>query len=130
MASMLLPTIARASTAFSGLLRIVRRAGLAAMTAAALCSLAAPAGAQAQKSPDTFQSIAPHAILIDADTDTVLFEKNPDQLMYPASLNKLMTTAVVLNEIKIFVVRFSSVADAICGEVAVTVQLVSRSSGT
>lgn len=99
MASMLLPTIARATGAFSAPRRIVRWARLATV-AAALCGLSAPAVAQAQKSPDTFQTSAPHAILIDADTDTVLFEKNADQLMYPASLNKLMTMAVVLNEIK------------------------------
>lgn len=100
MASLLLPTIARAATAFSGPLGIARLARVVAVAGVALYGVAGPAAAQAQKTPDTFQTSAPHAILIDADTDTVLFEKNADQFMYPASLNKLMTMAVVFNEIK------------------------------
>jgi D-alanyl-D-alanine carboxypeptidase (penicillin-binding protein 5/6) len=100
MASMLLPTITRATAAFSGPFRIARLAFTAALAGAALYGFAAPAAAQSQKTPDTFQTSAPHAILIDADTDTVLFEKNADQLMFPASLNKLMTMAVVFHEIQ------------------------------
>ena len=34
---------------------------------------------------------APHAILIEAKSGSVLYERNPDQLIYPASLAKLMT---------------------------------------
>ncbi len=47
-----------------------------------------------------FQSIAPYALLIDADTGTVLFEKNADTLMAPASTAKIMTAEVVFHEIK------------------------------
>jgi serine-type D-Ala-D-Ala carboxypeptidase (penicillin-binding protein 5/6) len=47
-----------------------------------------------------FQTAAPQAILMDADTGTVLFEKNADDLMVPASMNKLMTVEVVLNELR------------------------------
>ncbi|HEX4768975.1 MAG TPA: D-alanyl-D-alanine carboxypeptidase family protein [Lichenihabitans sp.] len=47
-----------------------------------------------------FQSIAPYALLIDADTGTVLFEKNADALMAPASTAKIMTAEVVFHEIK------------------------------
>ena len=47
-----------------------------------------------------FQTIAPYAILVDADTGTVLFEKNADELMVPASMNKLMTLAVIFHEIR------------------------------
>ncbi|NIX77498.1 D-alanyl-D-alanine carboxypeptidase family protein [Microvirga terricola] len=47
-----------------------------------------------------FQTIAPTAILIDADTQTVLFEKNADELMAPASMAKLMTAEVVFSELK------------------------------
>ena len=46
-----------------------------------------------------FQTAAPYAILIDAESGTVLFEKNADQLLPPASLAKLMTAEVVFNEI-------------------------------
>jgi D-alanyl-D-alanine carboxypeptidase (penicillin-binding protein 5/6) len=49
---------------------------------------------------DEFQTAAPHAILIDADSDSVLFEKNADELMPPSSLAKLMTAEVVFHEIK------------------------------
>jgi D-alanyl-D-alanine carboxypeptidase (penicillin-binding protein 5/6) len=48
----------------------------------------------------SFLTTAPNAILIDADSGSVLFEKNADELVPPASLSKLMTTEVVLNEIK------------------------------
>ena len=49
---------------------------------------------------DEFQTKAPHAILIEAESGTVLFEKSADELMAPASLAKLMTAEVVFNEIK------------------------------
>ena len=42
----------------------------------------------------------PAALLLDADSDSVLFEKNGDQLVAPASLAKLMTLEFVFNEIK------------------------------
>jgi D-alanyl-D-alanine carboxypeptidase (penicillin-binding protein 5/6) len=38
---------------------------------------------------------ADYAFLLDADTQTVLFEKKADELMQPASMSKLMTLAVV-----------------------------------
>jgi serine-type D-Ala-D-Ala carboxypeptidase (penicillin-binding protein 5/6) len=47
-----------------------------------------------------FQTPAPTAVLIDADGGSVLFEKNADELVAPASLSKLMTAEIVLNEIK------------------------------
>ncbi len=34
---------------------------------------------------------APHAILIDAENGSVLFERDADRLIFPASLAKLMT---------------------------------------
>ena len=49
---------------------------------------------------DEFQTAAPHAILIDAESGSILFEKNADQLMAPSSLAKLMTAEVVFNELK------------------------------
>lgn len=52
-----------------------------------------PAGAQ------PFQTIAPHAILYDTETKSVLFERAANELMAPASLVKLMTAEVVFKEI-------------------------------
>ena len=43
---------------------------------------------------------APHAILIDAEYGGVLYERDPDRLIFPASLGKLMTVEYVFNEIK------------------------------
>ncbi|MFY9602754.1 MAG: D-alanyl-D-alanine carboxypeptidase family protein [Pseudolabrys sp.] len=43
---------------------------------------------------------APHAILIDAENGSVLFERDADRLIFPASLAKLMTAEYVFNELK------------------------------
>ncbi len=57
--------------------------------------IGAPARAQ---SP--FQTTAPQAFLIDAETGSVLFEKNPDTLVTPASTVKIMTAELVFRELK------------------------------
>jgi D-alanyl-D-alanine carboxypeptidase (penicillin-binding protein 5/6) len=49
---------------------------------------------------DGYQTAAPHAILIDADSGSVLYEKAADDLIPPASLSKLMTAEVVFNLIQ------------------------------
>ena len=49
---------------------------------------------------ESFQTLAPYAILVDADTATVLFEKNADTLMSPASTAKVMTAEIVFRELK------------------------------
>jgi D-alanyl-D-alanine carboxypeptidase (penicillin-binding protein 5/6) len=66
-------------------------------------ALAIPGSAQTpapKKEDAAFQTSAPYAILIDADSGTVLFEKNADKLNPPASMSKLMTTEVVLHAIQ------------------------------
>lgn len=55
---------------------------------------AVPARAQ------TFQTAAPHAILIDAESGSVLFEKAADELFSPASMAKLMTAEIVFAALK------------------------------
>jgi D-alanyl-D-alanine carboxypeptidase (penicillin-binding protein 5/6) len=47
----------------------------------------------------TFQTNAPHAILIDSATQSVLFEKDADTLVVPASTAKIMTAEIVFHEI-------------------------------
>ncbi len=59
---------------------------------------AAPAAPAIKK--DDPPITAPHAILIDAENGSVLFERNADQLIFPASLAKLMTVEYVLHLIK------------------------------
>ena len=61
----------------------------------------APVAAPAVKKEEGFQTAAPTAILVDAESGSVLYEKNADALLPPASLSKLMTTEVVLNQLKL-----------------------------
>jgi D-alanyl-D-alanine carboxypeptidase (penicillin-binding protein 5/6) len=63
---------------------------------------AAPAAQrkEAPRNKDEPNIAAPHAILIAADNGGVLYERDPDKLIFPASLAKLMTAEYVFNEIK------------------------------
>ena len=47
------------------------------------------------------QLLAPHAFLIEAETGSILFEKQPDALVAPASLAKLMTVNVVFDQLQL-----------------------------
>ncbi|MDX1580345.1 MAG: D-alanyl-D-alanine carboxypeptidase family protein [Alphaproteobacteria bacterium] len=47
-----------------------------------------------------FEVPAREAILVDASTDTVLYAKNPDEQMPPASMSKLMTVYMVFDALK------------------------------
>lgn len=48
----------------------------------------------------TFETKAPHAILMDYDSGTVLFEKAADEQFPPASMTKLMTVEYLMHELK------------------------------
>lgn len=48
----------------------------------------------------TIETSAPYVILIDSDTNTVLFEKDADTSVPPASLSKLMTAELVFESLK------------------------------
>jgi D-alanyl-D-alanine carboxypeptidase (penicillin-binding protein 5/6) len=54
----------------------------------------------AKKEEGGFDGDAPTAILIEAFSGSVLFEKNADELRAPSSMMKLMTAEVVFNAIK------------------------------
>ncbi|MGH6675566.1 MAG: D-alanyl-D-alanine carboxypeptidase family protein, partial [Xanthobacteraceae bacterium] len=69
------------------------------MAAGIIASRAAPSLTGSGKT-NTFQTSVPNAILIDAQSDSVLFEKNADQPVEPASLAKLMTLEYVFHELK------------------------------
>jgi D-alanyl-D-alanine carboxypeptidase (penicillin-binding protein 5/6) len=47
-----------------------------------------------------FQTSAPEAILIDAETGAVLYEKNADKLFAPASMVKIMTLEILFKKLK------------------------------
>ena len=63
--------------------------------AAFLCCAALPA-----RAADTFQTTAPFALLMDADTGSVLFDHNADKPMAPASTTKILTAEITFREIK------------------------------
>jgi len=52
---------------------------------------------QGAKKDDGYDTDAPTAILIEAKSGSVLFEKNADELRAPSSMMKLMTVEVVFN---------------------------------
>lgn len=62
---------------------------------AALVAMVLPAWAQAE-----FDTKAQFAVLMDYESGTVIFQKNADEQLEPASMAKLMTLAVVFNEIR------------------------------
>ena len=68
------------------------------MVAACLLLVAGIGAASAQTQP--FETRAGQAFMIDAETGTVLFSKDPDTPFPPASLAKLMTMEVVFNAIR------------------------------
>ena len=81
------------------------RAVLAAAMALAIGSAGAVYAANnsvqgAKKEEHAFDGDAPTAILIEATSGSVLFEKNADELRAPSSMMKLMTAEVVFNAIK------------------------------
>ncbi|MBU0582714.1 MAG: D-alanyl-D-alanine carboxypeptidase [Alphaproteobacteria bacterium] len=57
----------------------------------------APASAQSQ----LYDTRAKQAVMIDAETGTILFSKDADKLIPPASLAKLMTMEVVFHALKV-----------------------------
>jgi serine-type D-Ala-D-Ala carboxypeptidase (penicillin-binding protein 5/6) len=53
-----------------------------------------------KKDDNAFDGDAPTAILMEANSGSILFEKNADELRAPSSMMKLMTAEVVFNAIK------------------------------
>ena len=70
-----------------------------AIALAASLAFAAPASMTGGKKPE-YQTSVPNAVLIEPKSDSILFEKNADQLVEPASLAKLMTLEFVFHQIK------------------------------
>ncbi len=55
------------------------------------------ASAPRETKAQSFQTAAPTAILMDANSHAVLFEKNADERTAPASMAKIMAAEVVFN---------------------------------
>jgi serine-type D-Ala-D-Ala carboxypeptidase (penicillin-binding protein 5/6) len=69
---------------------------ICALVALPLAAIAATAPGQKK---EEFATAAPYAILIDAESGSVLFEKAADQATPPSSMAKLMTSEVVFHEL-------------------------------
>ncbi len=74
---------------------------VAAIVFAATVAAGHAASNMATKKDEGFQTSVAAAVLLDPDSDSVLFEKNGDELEAPASLAKLMTLEYVFHEIKL-----------------------------
>jgi len=72
----------------------------AASAVLAFGASAVTARTHAAAPPSAFETKAKHAILMDADANLTLFEKDADTLAPPASMSKLMTLALVFRELK------------------------------
>lgn len=66
----------------------------------AAANAAAAANAGAQASPDGPQISAPSAILMEASTGQVLYEKNADHPRRPASITKIMTLILIFDALE------------------------------
>ena len=66
------------------------------LTALLLCT---PAAALAQPSEEELSIGAPAAILIERETGTVLYEKNADERLSPASVTKIMTLLLIFEQL-------------------------------
>jgi len=73
---------------------------LFALRAIAVTLILAVVWGAPQARAQSFQSSAPFALLMDYESGAVLFEKNADELMTPASMSKLMTIEIVFHELK------------------------------
>ncbi len=76
---------------------IARPRTVIGLAAAALTAALAAGPARAEAG---FETAAKQAILIDMTTDTVLYDKNADTPMHPASLTKLMTIYIVFQRLQ------------------------------
>jgi D-alanyl-D-alanine carboxypeptidase (penicillin-binding protein 5/6) len=59
-----------------------------------------PMAAEQSAGGDTVIIKAPHAILMDGETGAIMFQRAAEELIYPASMSKLMTLAVAFKAVK------------------------------
>jgi len=77
-------------------IKLTAAVAFAVMAAAPVAAL----GRDAAAPSGPIETKAKHALLMDADANLVLFEKDADALVPPASMSKLMTLAIVFRELK------------------------------
>lgn len=86
----------------SNLFTTALRAVLLAVAIGAAASASFAGGGE-----QAFQTKAPRAVLMDAETGAILFQQRADELAPPASMSKLMTLAVLFREMKLGKVKGS-----------------------
>src|SRR3954453_13407799 len=80
---------------------VLRILAFVALTALSLGrATAAPTAPAANNPLQPFETRATQALLIDPATETVLYQKSPDDRFAPAGLAKLMTMVVVFDALK------------------------------
>jgi serine-type D-Ala-D-Ala carboxypeptidase (penicillin-binding protein 5/6) len=80
---------------------MLRRSYLSSIVSSLLiCVWAFAASAEERPAEPTFETKAPYAILVDARSGSVFFEKAADVSVPPASMSKLMTQAIVFDALK------------------------------
>lgn len=62
--------------------------------------MAAALPASAQSSDSKFETTAPHAVIMDYETGTVLFERDAREAIAPASMTKIMTVQLVFEALQ------------------------------
>lgn len=82
------------------MLRVMHRALLISFALVAILTTAGLSQEQEAPSEPTYESRAPYAILIDARSGAVFYEKAADLSVPPASMSKLMTQAIVFDALK------------------------------
>src|ERR1700735_5436161 len=90
----------RSSRFAPGWRRLIAAAVIAAVGWGGLVHAANNSVQGAKKDEGGFEGDAPTAILIEASSGSVLFEKNADELRAPSSMMKLMTAEVVFHAIQ------------------------------
>jgi serine-type D-Ala-D-Ala carboxypeptidase (penicillin-binding protein 5/6) len=73
----------------------------------ALVTLFMLGGVELAAAQAEFNVKAAQALLMDADTGAIMYQRNADELMYPASMSKLMTLAVVFKALKAGEIKLS-----------------------
>lgn len=66
----------------------------------AILLLAIPVAAAPALAQNTYETDASHAVIMDFETGTILFSKNGDEPMPPASMSKMMTVLMTLEAIE------------------------------
>ncbi len=107
--------------------RMIKRMAAAAAACIALSTL--PVSAEGTDDTLTDGLYSQYMIVIDSDSDQVLAEKNPDERMYPASMTKMMTAIIAIENIQNYDETITITFDMIDGLVEENASRIAYSEG-